>query len=229
MSRQHDRSQLTCGRCSRPVRTGVRRWPEGHICPGCFVSAMETYATCHSCGRHRLTPGLTSDGHPICPPCAGITVGFTCRTCGQEALRYSRNTCGRCVLTERLAVLLDDGTGQIRPELVPFHQSFCQMSRPRAGILWISKPHVPPILTALATGQVPLTHDGLSTLSPWRSIIHVRDLLIACGVLPPADRFHLLFGQWLASWLDGIGDQQHRRLLQQFATLARAAQAPRGR
>jgi integrase len=179
---------------------------------------METYATCHGCGQHRLTPGRSASGHPMCPPCAGITVGLTCGTCGREARRHTRNTCGQCVLAERLAVLLDDGTGQIRPELVPFHDRFCQMTRPRAGILWISRPHVPPILTALARGQVPLTHDGLSQLSPWRSVIHVRDLLTACGVLPPADRFQVLFEQWLATWLDGISNQQHRHVLNRFAT-----------
>ena len=115
-------------------------------------------------------------------------------------------------------MLLDDGTGQIRPELVPFHDAIRQMSRPRSGILWISKPHVPPILAALARGQVPLTHDGLSTLSPWRSVINVRDLLMACGILPEADRFLLLFEQWLTTWLAGITDDAHRRLLHRFAT-----------
>jgi hypothetical protein len=211
-------SSLSCGRCRRPVRTGTRHWPEGHICSGCYVKAMETYATCSSCGQHRLTPGLSGDGGPLCPPCAGIRVSLTCHRCGREALRHTRGTCGRCVLDERLAVLLDDGTGQVRPELVRFHQAICRMERPRAGILWISKPHVPPILTALARGHVPLTHEGLSTLSPWRSVIHVRDLLIASGVLPAADRFQILFEQWLASWLAGISNDTHRSLLQRFAT-----------
>jgi integrase len=209
---------IRCGRCQRKVRPGVRRWPEGHICSGCYVTAMETYASCTGCGRRRLTPGRDSSGQPLCPPCAGITVGFTCARCGREALRHTKNTCGHCVLAERLAVLLDDGTGQIRPELVPFHEHLSRMSRPRSGILWIAKPHVPPLLAALARGQVPLTHNGLASLSPWRSVIHVRDLLMACGVLPETDRFLLLFEQWLAGWLAGITDDEHRALLRRFAT-----------
>jgi hypothetical protein len=209
---------MTCARCNRPVRTGVRRWPEGHICWGCFVKAMETYGTCAKCNVPRLTPGLSPDGLPLCPPCAGITVGFICAGCGREALRHAKDTCGHCVLAARLAVLLDDGTGQIRPELIPFYDTIRTMSRPRAGILWLSKPHVPPILTALARSQVPLTHDGLSTLTPWRCIIHIRDLLITSGVLPPADRFLLLFEQWLTTWLAGIDDEESRQLLRQYAT-----------
>jgi hypothetical protein len=177
---------------------------------------METYATCCRCHHNGLTPGLAPDGGPLCPPCAGITVGFICGRCGREALRHSKGTCGHCVLAERLAVLLDDGTGQIRGELEPFYRNLCAMSRPRTGILWISKPHVPPILTALARQQVPLTHDGLSTLTPWRSVIHVRDLLITAGVLPPADRFLLLFEQWAAAWLPTL-DPAHRKVLSRFA------------
>jgi hypothetical protein len=40
---------------------------------------------------------------------------------------------------------------------------------------------------------VPSTHEGLSILTPWRSVIYVRDLLASSGVLPPVDRFPLLF------------------------------------
>jgi ribosomal protein L37E len=179
---------------------------------------METHADCARCGQHRLTPGLDAGSRPLCLPCSGIKTGFTCARCGREAPRYQRDTCGSCVLSDRLAALLDDGTGRIRPELVPFHDHVRQMARPRSGLLWISKPHVPPILDALARGHVPLTHAGLATLSPWRSVIHVRDLLAASGVLPPVDRFLLLFEQWLATFLSGITDEADRRLLHRFAT-----------
>jgi site-specific recombinase XerC len=211
------RSAPACGRCQRVVKLSGRRWPEGPICSGCYVTAMETYAPCARCGRHRLTPGLDGSSAPLCVPCSGINVSCRCDRCGKEALRHSKNLCGHCVLADRLAVLLDDGTGQINPDLKPFHDHFCSMPRPRSGILWLTKPHVPPILRALATGQTPLTHDGLSTLTPRRSVIHLRDLLIASGVLPPADRFLILFQQWLDTWLDDL-DPDHRKVLERFAT-----------
>ena len=59
ISPAHVGHAISCGRCQREVRPGVRRWPDGHICSGCYVTAMETYASCPSCGRHRLTPGWT--------------------------------------------------------------------------------------------------------------------------------------------------------------------------
>jgi hypothetical protein len=198
----------------------VRRWPEGPICSGCYASACETYGLCAACGMDRLTPGIGPAGERWCTDCAGLG-DFTCIRCKQEGWRHGAGgLCGRCVLADRLGAALDDGTGRIRPELVPLFDSLCAMSRPRSGLLWLAKPHVPPILQALARGDVSLTHEGLSTLSPWRSVIHVRDLLIDCGTLPPIDRFLFLFlfEQWLPRWLEQVEDPEHRKLLHRFAT-----------
>ncbi|MGW7346784.1 hypothetical protein [Streptomyces sp. NPDC054854] len=67
------------------------------------------------------------------------------------------------------------------------------MRRPWGGLTWTNQPHVQQNLQALARNQVPLTHEGLSRLTPWRSVAYLRDLLMQCGVLPPADRHLLLF------------------------------------
>ncbi|MEO3780211.1 hypothetical protein ABGB16_26010 [Micromonospora sp. B11E3] len=195
----------------------VRRWPEGHICSGCFFKACETYGRCAGCDAERLVPGLDADGSRLCTDCAGLG-DFTCQRCGEEGGREESGACGRCVLSDQLARLLDDGTGSMRAELVPFFEHVREMSRPRSGLVWLSKPHVPPILRALARGDVPLTHEGLSKLSPWRSVIYVRDLLMATGILPPVDRFLLLFEQWLPAWLNLIEDIEHRKVLHRFAT-----------
>lgn len=207
-----------CGRCDRPCRANTRHWPDGHICPGCYVNAIETYGICDRCRQHRLTPGRGPAGEILCLECAGIHGNHVCRVCGREALFHTKGTCGNCVLAERLAVLLDDGTGKVRTELEPFHRQIATMSRPRTGLLWISKPHVPPILRALARGEVALTHEGLSTLTPWRSVIHIRDLLMASGVLEPVDKYLYLFEQWLRTWLPTIAGTEQRRLLERFAT-----------
>jgi len=226
---------LECARCRRPLRlatparpakpdprgrvwVAVRNWPEGRICSGCYAKACETYGACAGCRVHRLLPGPGRDGQRRCTDCAGGLGDFTCSRCKAEGWNHYRGICARCVLADRLAAHLDDGTGQVRPELVAFADRIVGMDRPRAGILWLSKPHVPPILHALARGQVPLTHDGLSTLSPLKSVVHVRDLLIAAGVLPPVDRHLVLFEQWLAGWLDRIIDPAQRQILQTHAT-----------
>jgi hypothetical protein len=223
-----------CARCARPVRlpwqkpapehrgkrvwVAVRRWPDGYICAGCFATACETYGRCTACKIDRLVPGIADSGDRLCTDCAGGLGDYTCRRCGEEGWREHVGICGRCVLRDRLAEVLDDGTGRVRPELAPFYEQVSAMSRARSGILWLNKPHVPPILRALAHGDVPLTHEGLSALTPWRSVIYVRDLLISSGVLPPVDRFLFLFEQWLPTWLDSIDDPEHRSVLAQFGT-----------
>jgi hypothetical protein len=219
MSRTRVRSEdLFCARCAKAVRLGAAHWPEGYLCAGCYTRALETYQQCAGCGVTRLTPGIAPDGGRWCTDCAGGLGDFVCEHCGREARRYRRGVCGNCVLAERLEALLDDGTGSIRPELIPFYNEVRGMPRPWGGLTWVGTPHVQQIPRALGTGEVPLTHDGLSTLSPWRSVAHVRDLLMHSGVLPHHDRHLLLFQRWLGEWLDGIDDLDHRRLLQRFAT-----------
>lgn len=107
---------------------------------------------------------------------------------------------------------------RVRPELVSFFDEVRSVPRPKATLTWVGKPHVQKILRALALGEVPLTHKGLSTLSPWRSVAHVRDLLMHTGVLPHRDRHLLLFERRLPEWLDTIEDVEHRQLLNRFAT-----------
>ncbi|MFE5587557.1 hypothetical protein [Kitasatospora sp. NPDC056531] len=219
MSRTRVRAEdLFCARCRRPVRIGAAHWPEGYICASCRDHALETYGRCAGCGVDRLTPGIAPDGGRWCTDCAGGLGDFFCERCGREAARYRRGICGNCVLAERLEELLDDGTGRIRPELVPFFEQVTAMPRPKGQLTWVGKPHVQQILRALARAQVPLIHDGLNTLSPGRSVAHVRDLLMHCGVLPHRDRHLLLFERWLTDWLTGIEDPDQRQLLQRFAT-----------
>ena len=222
-----------CGRCRRPVRrfrdksatpdprgrvwVAVRRWPDGWLCSSCFAKACETYGVCDGCGVDRLLPGIGPAGQRWCTDCAGGLGDFTCTRCGQEGWNHYRGVCGRCVLKERLALALDDGTGRVRPELVPLFDLVTGMDRPRSGILWLSRPRVPRLLGALARGEVPLTHEGVTSLEPWRSALYLRDLLVTAGILPPVDRFLFLFERWLPGWLADIADPGHRQLLATYA------------
>ncbi len=207
-----------CARCGRAARGGGTHWPEGWICATCHTHALETYGPCAGCGAGRLTPGIAPGGGRLCTDCAGGLGDFTCQTCGREGIRYRRGVCGNCVLAERLAVLLDDGTGRIRPELAPFAAAFCQMRRPRGGITWIGRPHVQKMLRTLADPGTPVTHETLNGMSPWRSVAYLRDLLMLHDVLPPADRNLTLFERWLDETLAGLSQPGHRQLIERFAS-----------
>lgn len=225
---------LVCARCRRPLRyptvapspphlrgrvlTAVRNWPEGPICSGCYAKACEIFGVCDRCGVDRLLPGIGPGGQRWCTDCAGGIGDFTCTRCGQEGWNHYKGVCGRCVLRDRLTTALDDGTGHVRAELQPLFDLVVSMARPRSGILWLTKPHVRPLLGQVATGQVPLTHEGIAALTPWRSAIYVRDLLVAAGTLPPVDRELFGFEQWLPPWLGQVENQEQRKILTRYAT-----------
>ncbi|MCB0910074.1 MAG: site-specific integrase [Propionibacteriaceae bacterium] len=225
-----DPGNLTCARCHRPARlatrepspargkiiTLIRNWPDGKICSGCYANAAETFGTCQRCGTHRLLPGRGPDGELWCSDCAGIP-SQACARCGREGWLEHKQTCGWCVLGDKLTTALDDGTGRIRPELQPFYDRIVAMPRPRTGILWLNKPHVQPLLHKIATGQVPLTHDGITSLTPARSASYVRRLLVAAGTLPDYDHYLDRFERWLPGWLDTIPDPDHRQILTRYA------------
>jgi integrase len=179
---------------------------------------MEVYGICAGCGQDRMLPGIGPAGQRWCTHCAGGLGDFTCTRCGREGWRGRRDTCGWCVLRDRVSELMDDGTGRIRPELAALAEHIIAMPRPRSGIHWLSRPGPGRVLAAMARGQVPLTHEGIHTLQPVRSSIYIRDLMVAAGILPPVDRRLFLFEQWWPTWLAQIPHPEHRTTLRYFLT-----------
>jgi hypothetical protein len=149
--------------------------------------------------------------------CAGIPGDYICRRCGCEARRHRDGCCERCILTELLRDLFDDGTGGLRPALQPLFDALCQMRRPRSGHSWASRPEVQHLLRALARDHRELTHQVLNQLQPTRAVTHLRDLLMHHGILPTADRDLLAFETWLSNWLPALTHPEHRQLLELFA------------
>jgi hypothetical protein len=74
------------------------------------------------------------------------------------------------------------------------------------------------LLRGLGRGQIVLTHEAFHQLQPWRAAAHLRDLLMACGLLPTIDKQICMFEQWLARHLTGIADPDHAQIVRRFAT-----------
>jgi hypothetical protein len=58
----------------------------------------------------------------------------------------------------------------------------------------------------LGRGEIALTHEAFHDLQPWRAAAHLRELLMACGVLPALDKQICSFERRLAGHLVGIAD-----------------------
>lgn len=178
--------------------------------------ATRTYGLCPGCDVDRLLPGRNAAGDPICRDCAGITRTFTCSRCPAEG-HLRGGLCRRCDLTDRLRALLDDGTGRIHPPLVPLFDRLRAMPNPASGLNWIWHPEPKAMLADLACGRLPITHDGFDELPNSNAAAYLRDLLMACDILPPADRHLLLFNRWTDLFIAEITDPGHARTLRRFA------------
>ncbi|MER6694584.1 hypothetical protein [Streptomyces minutiscleroticus] len=205
-----------CTRCGRRASKSAE-WSDGPICRTCYDRAMRVRGCCPGCRVDRLLPGRDATGTPICRDCAGIVRDFFCDRCGSEGLLLGGRLCEHCTLADTLGRLLDDGTGHVAAPLQPLVTSLLEMGRPKSRLIWLRNPAVVRLLRGLAVGSIPLSHDGLHQETPWRTVVHLRDLLMDSGVLPHVDRQLLLYQRWLAERLATIEDPEHRRLLQHFA------------
>jgi hypothetical protein len=236
---QYERWYITeCCRCGRR-RFKAGRWPDGYVCRTCHDRALRIRGRCPGCGEDRVLPGLrTHDQAAICSDCAGFTTSFQCSRCPEEGKLHGSRLCTRCTLSDRLRELLGDDSGEIRPELAPLANSLLAAERPLSILTWLytrkGKTESPEtLLRALGRGEIALTHEAFHTLQPWRAAAHLRELLMACGVLPRIDKQICLFERWLITHLDTITDPHHGQLIQRFAAWevlprlrARAANKP---
>jgi hypothetical protein len=126
-----------CCRCGRR-RNKAGSWPDGYVCRTCSDRAVRIRGACPGCGQDRALPGRRpSDSAAICTTCAGFSQSFACARCGLEDKLHGGRLCTRCTFADRLAEILDDGTGRIRPELIPLAGSLLAMDNPLSGLTWL--------------------------------------------------------------------------------------------
>jgi hypothetical protein len=213
---------VECCRCGRR-KNKAGSWPDGYVCRTCADRALRIRGRCAGCGADRVLPGLrVSDQAAICSDCAGFTTSFRCSRCPEEGKLHGGRLCTRCTLSDRLRELLGDDSGEIRAELAPLAHSLLAAERPLSILTWLytrkGKTESPEtLMRQLGRGEIALTHQAFHTLQPWRAAAHLRELLMACGVLPRIDKQICLFERWLLAHLDAIGDPDRAQLIQRFA------------
>lgn len=164
-----------------------------------------------------MVPGQDAAGDLLCIPCSGLTISLTCEDCGEEAPLYQRARCYRCYFKIQLKSLLDDGSGDVSPELRPLFDALVAMKRAESGYQWLRNPRVRTLLSGLSRGDTELSHAGLDGLEPSRSVEYIRDLLMQVKALPHRDRHVAAFERWLPKKLDSVPDEELRRVIDRFA------------
>ena len=208
-----------CGRTTkRPP------WPGGALCASCASRRIRRHGTCRGCQQVRSLPGGPLGEPATCARCAGITEPLSCRLCGADDDFRSLGRCRRCSLRIRLDQLFDDGSGSVMPELVSFVDALGAMDSPRVGLNWLHKAATAERVRAIATGVVPLSHDGLDGLMMSNGREHLRALLVAHGVLPERDRYLAAFERWAEDRVRSVEGPKDRQLI---AAYLRWHQGPR--
>jgi hypothetical protein len=81
---------------------------------------------------------------------------------------------------------------------------------------WLTKPAIAPVLSDLAAGRMPLTHQAFDGLGQTQALGHLRQTLVAVGSLPERDEEITRLEAFLAALLDSQHDTERRRLLHRY-------------
>ncbi|MBE1588808.1 hypothetical protein ACFPOI_55430 [Nonomuraea angiospora] len=89
---------------------------------------------------------------------------------------------------------------------------------PKAGLRLLERAGARMVLDALADGTCPLTHEGLDTFLPNRSVAFPRAALVTARVPPERDERFIALERWIAATTaEAVPDDGERKLVQRFA------------
>jgi hypothetical protein len=204
---------LNCSSCGRTVPCTVSKITGQPRCGACARSR----ARCSRCGQLAPARAGTRDA-PLCGDCAVPGPGLlkTCPGCGSPG-RLIAGACRRCNLLQRLDELIADSAGNVRPELQLLHQTLAATDRPAAVLAWLSSGTPQTVLTELAAGLRPLTHDALDELPASKPLTHLRSVLVATGTLPARDEHLIQLERWITHNVAGRADRQEKEILHRYA------------
>ena len=200
------------------LRPPTARWAEGPVCELCYRAAVTRRGRCDRCDRERRLVSPPGPGATRCCDCAGLATLGACAQCGREDRLFERGRCAYCALSRRATELLTGPDGDVPAALAAVRDAIAASDPPFAALNWLRTGAGAPILAALASGTMALTHEGLDTHPRSRAAGYVRQLLVAHGALPERNESIARLERWIATTVAGIGDPEHRRLVHTFAT-----------
>lgn len=208
-----------CVNCGTTALVFSRRDDGTAICRKCYTHPKRK---CGICGRTRRVALRATDTSPdICPTCFQAPE-ITCSLCGDTAFgrRFTANgkpMCFRCQATRRVDAALTGPDGAIPEPLRPVRDAIVSADNPRSILNNFARIKSLQLLSSIARGERPLSHDTLDEHAGTWSVGHLRTLLVAAGALPERDERIARLHRVVDDLADSMEDPADRRLLRAFA------------
>lgn len=211
------RPRRPCQDCGRTRPTKVSHWPIGVLCASCYSRRKRNPRPCSRCGIRRVLVGRTPEGEDLCGPCCGMdSLDFTCGRCGSPGEIHADGCCARCLLGDRLHHLLGGHDGTVPAQLRPLTAALAAADHPRSVLDWLASSPSAALLARLAAHPAQITHDLIDQLPQDQTTRHVRETLVATGVLPPRQENLARLQLWLAEHTADL-PADHARTIRPFA------------
>jgi hypothetical protein len=107
-------------------------------------------------------------------------------------------------------------TASLPPGLQALRRDIAAAAHPITAMRWLTKPAIAPVLSDLAAGRLPLTHQALDGLPANQPLAHLRQTLVAVGALPGRDELMVGLEAFLTGLLASQHDTERRNLLHRY-------------
>ncbi|QVI20936.1 hypothetical protein KHQ06_33465 [Nocardia tengchongensis] len=151
------------------------------------------------------------DARDICALCAGVDLRFACRSCGEDGKNYVDGECRRCVVVGKVNDLLKGPGEAIAPHLKPLAAVLTSVY-PSTALKWLGSESLAPLLRDLPTRTTEISHEDLDQLSQQTDIHHLRELLVAAGMLPRRNENLAQMQLWATRTVSALPPHQQKIL-----------------
>lgn len=176
---------------------------------------MRQRIDCQRC-HQRLRPAATD--RSLCERCAGEPVLHECRLCRAQSDSYDQGRCPACGLRERLDQLRAEADPEALARLEPYLAALAASPNPWSTVRWMRTRRSYQTLRMLARGGVDLSHEALDAAGGGPSIEHLRDALVAQGVLSPRAEQTAAFDRAAVRLLARLPEGEDRTKLRAYAS-----------
>lgn len=207
-----------CADCGTSKQVGLEI-PERTLCRPCRTRRHRKPQPCPVCQEVRPL-AYPRDDLIVCAGCAGAASAFACQECGSEEHQYGARRCSRCILRERLTILLTDPTtGNIHHRLRPVFDEMVNSEKPQTAVWWLGKQKCstgPRLLGQMARGEIEISHDTFRALPQDKAHEWLRNLLSSLEVIGPWNPLIERMEPWLADVLTDV-PAAHADIVRQYA------------